>query len=131
MAGFSTYLAAKIIDATLRKSAYSTPANAYLALFSADPTDENVTTNEVAGAWYGRVNAGAWSDPQLTGSSANSDTLIYNAVTGVPVTVSHWGIYDAETSGYLLYSGEFSSPRTLNVGDVATLAPGDLNISLL
>lgn len=131
MSGFSTYLSAKIIDATLRNTGYTTPSNIYLALFSSDPTDENVTTNEVSGGWYARVNAGAWSDPSLTGATSNSDTLAYSAVTGVPVTVSHWGIYDALTSGYLMYSGEFSSPRTLNVGDVATLAPGDLNISLL
>lgn len=129
MSGFSTYLANKIVDGTLPSVTAASPASKYLALFTADPTDDNVTTNEVTGAWYARISSGAWS-AAVNGMRANSDTLTFAAVTGSAVEISHWGIYDAATSGNLLYSGEFPVPMTFNIGAVPTALPGDLEITL-
>lgn len=123
MSGFSTYLSQMIINATLRGQAFTVPATLYEALFTSDPTDDNVTTNEVAGAWYGRRPTGSWSAPVGTGnSSANSNQIQFNAVTGAEVTVSHWGIYDAATSGNLLYSDTIGTPKTFGIGDVPVIA---------
>lgn len=128
MSGCSTYLANKIVDGTLPSVTAASPASKYLALFFADPTDDNITTNEVSGAWYARIGSGAWS-AAVSGMRANSDTLSFAAITGSAVTVSHWGIYDAAASGNLLYSGEFPEPMTFNVGAVPTALPGDLEIT--
>lgn len=131
MSGFSTYLSQNVINSTLRGVSFSVPANLYLAVFTSDPTDDNVTINEVAGAWYSRQATGAWAAPVGSGNSTSNNSQIqYSAVTGSPVTVSHWGIYDASTSGNLLYTGALSVPKTLNVGDVLVVAAGQLVITV-
>lgn len=129
MSGFSTYLAQAAINHFVRRSSQSVPAGTYLALFVADPTDNNVTANEVSGSWYSRQDVSSWSAPTGTGSStSNSNQITFNAVTGNAVTITHWGIYDAATSGNLLYNGEFAAPKVLNVDDVYAVKAGELTL---
>lgn len=118
MAGFSTYLARKLINYTLRGQAYTPPAGTYLALATADLTDDNVTANEVTGGWYARQQITSWSEPVTDTTTSNSNQLTFSAVTGSAVTVSHWGIYDAATTGNLLFSGALDNTKVLNVDDV-------------
>lgn len=126
MSGFSTYLANQVINDTL-----VTPyASRYLALFTADPTDANVTANEVSGAWYARNLTGSWASPTV-GATQNNGTVQFNPVTGAQVSISHWGIYDAVTAGNLLYSGAFTLGKTFNVDDFPIISPGDLVLNLL
>lgn len=126
MAGFSNYLANSIINDTL-----VTPyASRYLALFVSDPTDANVTANEVTGAWYTRKPTGSWASPTV-GVTSNNASIQYNPVTGSQVSINFWGIYDAATAGNLLYSGAFTTGKTFNVDDFPVISPGDLDISLL
>ena len=126
MSGFSNYLANQIINDTL-----VTPyASRFLALFVADPTDANITANEVSASWYSRKGTGAWASPTV-GETDNRGSIQFDPVTGAQVTISHWGIYDAATSGNLLYNGAFATPKTFNVDDFTVVSPGDLNISLL
>jgi hypothetical protein len=126
MSGFSTYQANK----TLTDELVTPYATRYLALFIADPTDDNLTANEVTGAWYARRPTGAWASPTV-GETSNNNAIQFNAVTGTQITVSHWGIYDAATSGNLRFSFPFDSPRVLNVDDVPLMGPGDLVVQLL
>ena len=129
MAGFSTYLAQKLIDHTLRGAAYTAPANLHLALFTADPTDDNDTAKEVSGAWYGRKSITSWTAPIGTGTvTSNSNALTYTAVSGSAVTVTHWGLYDQATSGNLMFSGAWDVSKVLNVDDVFTVNAGDVDI---
>lgn len=121
MTGFSTYSSQKILAATLANTSWAVPAT-FIALFTSDPTDDNVTTNEVSGAWYARRPTGSWSVPTGTGnSSSNNNAIAWNAVTGAGVTVSHWGIYDAAVSGNLIYSDTIGTPKTFGIGDVPTI----------
>lgn len=125
MAGFSTYFAQQIIN-----DKFVSGSTKYLALFVADPTDDNVTANEVTGAWYGRKSISGWSAPVGTGvSTSNSNQLTYNAVTGSAVSVTHWGIYDALTTGNLIASGPWPTTKVLNVDDVFVVNAGDLTLT--
>ena len=126
MSGFSNYLANQIINDTL-----VTPyATRFVALFVADPTDANTTSNEVSGAWYSRKGTGAWASPTV-GATANLSTIQFAPVTGGQVTISHWGVYDAATSGNLLYSGAFTAAKTFNVDDFPLISEGDMTLTLL
>lgn len=130
MAGFSTHLAQALINHVFRGQTYSAPTHAYLALFVADPTDNNVTSNEVTGSWYGRQSVTSWTAPTGTGvATANSNQIVFNAVSGSAVTVTHWGLYDASATGNLLASGAFSSSKVLNVDDVLAVNAGDLTLT--
>ena len=128
MSGMSTHLAQKVANHFFRNTTQTATAATYLALFVADPTDENLTANEVSAAWYGREQITSWSAPATDTDSvwiANSNEIAYNAVTGAAVTVSHYGIYDAATSGNLLDSGTLTSPKVLNIDDVFVAKAGE------
>ncbi len=130
MAGFSTYLAQAILNHSLRGVAYTPPAGTYLALAVADITDNNVTSNEVTGAWYARQQITSWAAPVGSGvSTSNSNALAYSAITDSAVTVTHWGLYDAATSGNLLASGEFVESKVGNVNNRFKIAAGEVSLT--
>lgn len=125
MSGFSTYYAQARINAD-----FVSGGTKYLALFTADPTDNNVTANEVSGAWYARQSISSWSAPTGTGvTTANSNQITFPVVTGSAVVITHWGLYDAATNGNLMVSGAFSQSKTFNVDDIFVVAAGELVLS--
>ena len=131
MSGFSTSLAQKVANHFFRKVSQSMTPGTYLALFIADPTDDNITANEVVADWYSRQEIPSWSAPVVDGDSVsitNSNEARFAAVTGGAVAVSHWGVYDAEISGNLLDSGALTTPRTLNVDEVFLVKAGELKL---
>lgn len=123
MPGYSTYQAQKTITDEL-----VTPyANRYLALFVADPTDNNITANEINAAWYARAATGSWAAPTgQSNATQNNNQITFNAVTNNSVQVTHWGIYDAPTGGNLRFSGAFTAPKTFAVADVPFVAANEL-----
>lgn len=125
MAGFSTYYAQRCIN-----NDFVGGATKYLALFLADPTDDNVTANEVTGAWYARQPVSSWTAPVGTGAStANSNQMAFNPVTGAAVTVTHWAIYDAVSGGNEWASGAFTSSKVLDIDDIFTIKAGEAILS--
>ena len=127
MSGFSTHLANGLINYALRQQAFTQPPGTYLALFVADPTDDNITANEVSAGWYARQEVASWAAPS-TGVTSNSNPIAFPAVTVSAVSVTHWALYDAATTGNLLASGAFTTPISLSVNDVLTVDAGDLDI---
>lgn len=124
MSGFSTYFAQQIIN-----EKFVNGPTKYLALFVSDPTDDNVTANEISAPWYGRKAISGWSAPVGNGTKThNSNQLTYNAVTGAAVSVTHWAIYDALTNGNEIVSGAWPSTKVLNVDDVFVVEAGDLEL---
>lgn len=130
MSGFSTYLAQAILNHTLRGAAYTPPAHTYLALGVADFTDDNLTSNEVTGAWYDRQEVTAWAAPVGSGiETSNSNLITYDAITDAAVTVTHWGLYDALTTGNLLASGVFDDAKVGNINNRFRVLAGDIALS--
>jgi hypothetical protein len=137
---FSDYTETNILQTTLRGIAFPVPSAIYIALFTADPTDANVTAGEVTTAQipaYARVNAAGagaiatgWSAP-ANGVTSNANVITFQANNGTnPVTVTHIGIYDAATVGNLLYHAPLATAKTLQVGDVLSFGVGTLTITV-
>lgn len=129
MSGFSNFLARAVANHFFRKTAQSSPTGTFVALFTADPTDANITANEISAAWYGRKEATTWTAPAEDADSSwisNVAEVVFNAVTGAAVTVSHYGIYDAPTGGNLLSSGALPASKTLDISDVFVAGAGEL-----
>lgn len=123
MSGFSTYQAQEFI-ALLRAETL------YVALFTADPTDDNVTANEVSAGWYARQALGSLSAPVGTGvATSNNNQVTWNAVTDSSVTVTHIGLYDASSGGNLRYSEALDESKTYAVDDVPIIAANALTIT--
>ena len=131
----SDYLENALINATLRGAPFPTPNALYIALFTADPTDANITANEVVGGWYSReditqggaINSGFTSPSN--GVTSNAKVLTFPPVTDAQVTITHFGIYDAASGGNLLIHGPMTTAKTLLVDDVLSFAIGALQIA--
>ena len=125
MAAMSDYLERKLLDHTLGTTAFTHPAQAYLALHTADPTDAGGGA-ECSGGSYARqtidFNAAAGTGGAVTNSTAED-------FTNMPAcTVTHIGI--AASSGNLLYHGAVSSSKAVASGDTISLAAGQLTVTL-
>ena len=128
MSGFSNHLAHQVINHFIRGIAQPATVNTYLALCIADPTDANVTTNEISAPWYARQQVTSWTAPAEADDytfTANTNDVAFPVVTGGAVTASHYGIYDSLTEGNLLSSGALPSSKVLNIDDVPTLKAGE------
>jgi hypothetical protein len=127
MAEMSTYLENALINATLRNTSYTSVATVYVGLHTADPTDAGTGT-EVSGGSYARtaVTFGAPSD----GVSTNSAAVEFPQATANWGTVSHIGIWDASSSGNLLYHTALDSSKTIETGDIFKIASGSLSVTL-
>ena len=127
MAAMSNYLENALINATLRNTSYSSPSTVYVGLFTTDPTDAGTGT-EVSGGSYARQSAtfGAPSD----GSSTTTGDITFPTATGNWGTVTHFGIYDASTSGNLLYHGALNNSKPIDTGDILKISTGNLTVTL-
>ena len=123
----SNYLENALINATLRNTSYTSPSTVYVGLFTSDPTDAGSGT-EVSGGSYARKAAtfGAPSD----GASTISSAIEFDQATGSWGTVTHFGIYDASTSGNLLYHGALTASKAIDTGDVFKFATSALTVTL-
>ena len=124
---FSNYLADALIDATVRKTTYTTPTQAYVALYTSDPTKDNTGT-EVSGVTYTRL--AVTMDAPTDGVTQNTNEMEWAIATTVWGTITHVGIMDAEVAGNLLYFAELIEPKNITVGDQFQITPANLKLTL-
>lgn len=120
----SDYLEAKILNHVLRNVTYTAPVAVYAALMTATPNDAGGGT-EVTGGSYARqaITFGSTS----TGTISNSSGLTFSAL---PVaTITHIAVYDALTSGNLLYYGVLTSQIISTSGSDISFAVGNFVIT--
>lgn len=107
MAGSTDYSAQKYIDWLTGKTSMPAAASRYIALFTAVGSDDGTGFTEVSGGSYARAStAGSdWSaaSGSAPSSTTNSNTVSFPASSGSWGTVIAFGIYDASTSGNLLF----------------------------
>lgn len=127
MSEMSNYLENALVNAVLRNTSYTSPANVYLALYTTDPTDADSGT-EVSGNAYARqaITFGAPSD----GVTTNSAAIEFPQATGSWGTVAYVGIRDASSAGNLLFHTPLDASKTIATGDVFRVAAGSLSVTL-
>lgn len=127
MSEFSNYLENALVNAVLRNTTYTSPATVYVALFTTDPTDAGSGT-ELSGSAYARtaVTFGAPSN----GVTTNSADVTFPTATASWGVVTHIGLYDALTSGNLLFHTPLDSSKTIDSGDIFKIASGSLSVTL-
>jgi len=127
MAEISNYLENAIINATLRNTSYTSPAAVYISLHTADPTDAGSGT-EVSGGSYIRQSAtfGAPSN----GVSTTTADVTFPQATGNWGTIGWIGIWDAQTTGNLMYHTALDASKAIDTGDIFKIASGSLTVTL-
>lgn len=145
MASMSDYLENKLIDYVLRAQTFTAPATVYAALLTTNDNDAHGTAVEVATGSYARVavtsSLANWAGTQSAGSTSASSgtggtTSNNNAIT-FPTPTANWGsitgigLFDASTSGNLLFYGALTVAKTVNNGDPApSFAAAALSIQM-
>lgn len=127
MAAFSNYLENALINGTLRATSYTAPATVYVGLFTDDPTDAGSGT-EVSGNAYARV-AATFAAPS-NGAATTSADVQFPQATGTWGTVTHFAIFDALTTGNMMYHGALTTSKLIEIGDVFKIASGSLTVTL-
>jgi hypothetical protein len=127
MAEMSNYLENALINVTLRNTAYTAPVAVYISLHTADPTDAGTGT-EVSGGSYARQSAtfGAPSN----GVSTTTADITFPQASGAWGTIGWIGIWDASTSGNMLYHTALDVSKTIDTGDIFKIAAGSLTVTL-
>jgi len=127
MAEISNYLENALINGTLRATSYTAPAAVYVSLHTADPTDAG-TGAEVSGGSYVR-RAATFGAPS-NGVSTTTADITYPVATADYGTVGWIGIWDALTSGNLLYHTPLNIAKTISTGDTFKIVSGNLTVTL-
>jgi hypothetical protein len=127
MAAMSNYLENALINATLRNTTFTSPTTVYVGLFLTDPTDAGSGT-EVSGGSYARK-AMAFNAPS-NGASVNSSAVEFDQATGNWGAIPFFAIFDASTSGNMLYHGALTASKTIETGDVFKFAAGSVTVTL-
>jgi len=131
-AALSDYLENKWVDFLLRGQTLTAPTTVYVALATTSGSDAACGT-EVSGGSYARVAvtsgltawAGTQSAGSTTASSGTGGTTSNNAAVTFPAPTANWGqvtefcVFDAATSGNLLFRAALTTPKTINNGDAA------------
>lgn len=140
----SNYLENKLIDAFLRGQTYTMPTTVYVALATTSGSDAACGT-EVTGGSYARVavtsSMANWAGTQGAGttvaSSGTGGTTSNNNAITFPSPTANWGqvvefcVFDASTSGNLLFREALTTNKTINNGDAApSFAAGALTLQI-
>jgi hypothetical protein len=143
MAAMSDYLENKIIDQVFRAQAYTFPTTLYVGLYTATPSDTGGGT-EVTGGTYSRASVTASlanfagtqgagttvASSGTTGTTSNNGTITFATPTASWGTVTSFGIFDAASTGNLLFYGTLTTSKTINTGDTVTFPAAALSVQI-
>jgi hypothetical protein len=123
MSAMSDWLEGQIRAHIFRTASFTKPSALYVALYTAAPSDSGGGT-EVTGGSYARVQRDPldanWTAASATdGKTDNAAAITFPAPTANWGQVTHFGIFDASTSGNLLFWGALTQSKTVNSGDPA------------
>lgn len=124
----SNYLEDAILDHVLGGGNYSRPANVYVALFTSAPSDSGGGT-EVSGGSYARatVTNNSTNFPAASGGvKSNGTAITFAQATGAWGTIVAFAIFDALSSGNMLYWGALTASKTVANGDTPSFPVGSL-----
>lgn len=123
----SAYLASALIKAALKATGFTGPATVYLSLHTADPTSTG-TVGEVSGNSY--VRYAITFGTEANGSVSNSNTITTAAPSpGAWGTLTHWALWDAQTSGNCLYRGPLNAQVATSIGVPVQFDPSTVTLT--
>lgn len=126
MSDFSDYLEDALLNHVLRNTALTSPTTVYVALSTADPTDDGSGLAEPSGNGYARK-AVTFDAP--SGGVCENQVVTFDQASGSWGTLTHFAIMDALTSGNMLYHSALAAPKAVGDGDTAEFAAGDLTVT--
>ncbi|CAN7360675.1 phage tail fiber protein [Paenibacillus sp. LjRoot56] len=126
----SNYLENAILNHFLRGgSAVSQPSAIYLGLFTdAAGIVADQPTTEVSGGSYART--AVTCSASTTGTTANTGDVTFPTASASWGTINYVGVFDASTSGNLLFWGALTASKTVASGDTFKITTGSFTVTL-
>jgi hypothetical protein len=130
MSSFSDYAENKVLDHIVGKTSFTMPT-VYVGLYTAAPSDSGGGTEVPSSNNYSRKStAGADWAAASGGATSNANAITFATPSGSWGTVTHFGLFDASTSGNLLAWAPLTSSQAIGAGNSVSFAVGDLDITL-
>ena len=138
MAGSKTdWFEKALLDNLFGGTSLTVPGTWYVALSTAAYSDAatGASMSEVTGGGYARAAAtnNSTNFPAATGTSPATKTtgaaITFPAATAGWGTVTSFYLCDALTSGNAWYGGDLSASKTIQTGDTASFASGQLSVT--
>lgn len=109
MGSLSNYAENELLDHLLKVGAYTPPTDIYVALSTADPTEDGSGLAEPSGGSYARIACNTWN--AASGRAATNAALVQFArATGNWGALTHFALFDAVTGGNMLAHGGLFAP---------------------
>lgn len=128
MSAMSDYLELKFLDHFLGTASTSAPAAVYISLHTADPTDAG-SGAEVSTSGTAYVRKAITFGAASSGSASNDAAVEFDAATSSWGTITHIGIWDASSSGNLLFHAALTTSKTIATNDIFKVAIGGVAIT--
>lgn len=129
MAEMSDYLEVALLNATLNGTAFTAVNNPYVSLHTANPTDAGTGT-EVSGGSYARTASSFATASGTSGLVATDADTTFPTATAAWGTVGWIGLWDAASSGNMLYHTALDASKTIDSGDIFKITTGNLTVEL-
>jgi len=130
MGSLTNYGEETLLNHVFGRQSYIPKTSIYLALFTADPTDVGLLTNEPS-------RSNGYSRTEITFSVAASRTIIQTPQVTFPQcsgggwgTITYWGITDSLTDGNMLAHGAFNESLETSDGFIIKISDTDIQISI-
>lgn len=124
----SNYAENELLDHALKTGAFTVPAGLYIALSTADPTEDGSGIAEPVAMGYTRIQHDTFH-AAADRIATNDGVVSYAEATGNWGAITHFAIFDDPTAGNMLIYGPLSDPKTINTGDDAYFADTAIAIS--
>jgi hypothetical protein len=130
-----TFLQSKWLNWYKGTTAGSGLTTGYIALFTTTPANDGTGGVEVSGGSYARQGLSGTSG-WTAQSGSNPTAMKNNTAVNFPTATANWGtivgvgVYDASTSGNLLWVGALTSSVVINSGDVLQFAANALVLNV-
>lgn len=130
MGSFGNILENEILDHIFGKGSY-TPPSIWVALSTADPTEDGSGISEPVGNGYARkATAPADWSVAAGGALSNANELAFPEASGDWGTITHFALFDAVTGGTFLGYGTLDTAKPVTSGDTLKFPIGDLDVEL-
>ena len=131
MANMSDFLEVALLNATLNGVTLTSVNNPYISLWTSDPTDAGSGTEvSASGTAYARVASSFATASGTSGSVVSDATATFPTATANWGTVGWIGLWDAASSGNMLYHTALDAPKTIDSGDIFKITAGNLSVTL-
>ncbi len=127
MGSMSDFLENELLD-HIFNAAYTPPATVYLGLSTADPLDDGSGLAEPSGNGYIRkaITFGAAASRVIT----QSGDVTFDQATGSWGTITHYGIFDAESAGNMMAHGSLSVSKAVVSGNTPSVASAECIVTV-